>query len=336
MTMKDTERFVTGEDEELAALLRAAGTRARPAAAAAAAVRAAVEREWRDAIAARRRRRTFTAWAAAASVAVAALALWTARPLYLAAGDPLAALARVEGQVEYRDNANASWTSVTSSLNLKSGDRLRTGNAGRVALTLTNGLDVRLDSGTELAFVDSGHVALERGAIYVDSGAEAGAGSRALEIATPLGDVRHLGTQYQARLDDSVLRVAVREGRVSVGAGGVTTVAAAGEQILVAENTVRRSALPARSAQWTWINAVTPPFAIEGKSVADFLSWAARETGRSIDYASPEVARQAHGIVLRGSVAGLTPDQAVGAVLSTTPLRPEILGERIRIEGSAL
>jgi ferric-dicitrate binding protein FerR (iron transport regulator) len=334
--MKDTERSANDDEKDLAALIRAAGSRARPSAAAADEVRAAVGRQWRDSVAARRRRRTVTAWAAAASVTVAALALWTARPLYLPAGDPLASLARVEGPVEYRNRSGTGWTSATSSLELKSGDRLRTGGTGRVALALANGLDVRLDSGTELAFVDPGHVALARGAIYVDSGAGAEAASRELEIATPLGNVSHLGTQYQARLDDAVLHVAVREGRVSVGAKGVTTVAAAGEQVQVTEDRVTRSALPTHAAQWAWVNAVTPPFAIEGKTVADFLSWAARETGRSIDYASPDVARQARGIVLRGSVAGLTPDQAVSAVLSTTPLHPEILGDRIRIEGSTL
>lgn len=336
MTMKDTERSMSEEDADLSALMRAAGSRARPAAAAAAEVRAAVAREWRESVVARRRRRTVTAWAVAASVAVAGLALWTARPLYLPAHGPLASLARLEGSVEYQARPGAAWTSATPSLNVKPGGSLRTGDTGRAALTLANGLDVRLDAGTELAFVDTGHAELTQGAVYVDSGAGAEAGSRELEIATPLGDLRHLGTQYQARVGDAVLQVAVREGRVSVGARGVSTVAAAGEQVRVTTDSVTRSPLPAHSAQWQWINAVTPPFAIEGKSVADFLSWAARETGRSVDYASPEVAREAGGIVLRGSVTGLTPDQAVRAVLSTTPLRPEILGDRIHIEGSSL
>jgi ferric-dicitrate binding protein FerR (iron transport regulator) len=334
--MKDRGLDMTDEDRDLAALIRAAGPLARPAAGAAAEVRSALQSEWRDMLATRRRRRTFMGWAAAAGVGFAALTLWTARPLYLPAGDPLATLARVEGQVEYRDGSSGDWTSATFSLKLKAGDRLRTGRAGRVALTLGGGLDIRLDSGTQLALVDSGHVALAQGALYLDSGNATEARANDLQVGTPLGDVSHLGTQYEARLDDGTLQVAVREGRVKVGVRGVDVLAKAGEQIRVADTVVSRTALPTNSDQWSWVSAITPPFPIEGKSVADFLSWAARETGRSVEYSSPEVARQARGIVLRGSITGLTPDQAVGAVLSTTPLRPEILGDRIRVEGSAL
>jgi ferric-dicitrate binding protein FerR (iron transport regulator) len=336
MTTKEPGLDMTDEDLDLAELIRAAGARTRPAAGAAAEVRSALESEWRGLVAGRRRRRTFAGWAAAAGVGVAALALWTARPLYLPTGDPFATLARVEGQVEYRGASDPGWISVTSSLNLKSGDALRTVGIGRVALTLASGLDVRLDSGTQLAFVDSSHVALDHGAVYVDSGAAGDARRRDLQVATPLGDISHLGTQYEVRLDDGSLRVAVREGRVKVGIKGTTVLANAGELIRVADSGVSRTVLPRSSDQWSWVGAITPPFPIEGKSVAEFLTWAGRETGRSIDYASPEVSRQAHGIVLRGSVAGLTPDQAVSAVLSTTPLRPEVLEDRIYIEGSTL
>jgi ferric-dicitrate binding protein FerR (iron transport regulator) len=334
--MQDTKQSTADDDRDLASLIGAAGSRIRPSANAMAEVRSAVANEWRSVVARRRRRRTFVGWAAAAGISAAALVLWTARPMYLASEDPFATLARVEGPVEYRRHSGDAWTSATVSLDLKSGDELRTGAVGRVAVVLGSGLDVRLDAGTQLAFVDSSHVALVHGAIYVDSGTGSDTPSRDLEVATPLGDISHLGTQYEARLDDGVLQVAVREGRVRIGASGATVVANAGEQLRVAEAGVSRSTLPAHSDHWAWVGAVTPPFPIEGKSVADFLAWAGRETGRSIDYASPEVARQASGIVLRGSVAGLTPEQAVSAVLSTTPLRPRIQVDRIHVEDSTL
>jgi hypothetical protein len=37
-------------------------------------------------------------------------------------------------------------------------------------------------------------------------------------------------------------------------------------------------------------------------------------------------------VVLRGTVEGLTPDEAVVAVLSTTSLRPVVEAEHIRID----
>lgn len=327
---------MTDQDHDLAALIRAAGPLAQPSAAVASAVRAAVVSEWRTMVSARRRRRRLAGWAAAAGIGVAALALWTARPLHPTAGGPLATLARVEGPVEYRGGSGTDWSSATPSVALQPGDAVRTGSAGRVALTLANGLDVRLDSATQLALVDAGHVTLERGALYLDSGSAAGSRRGDLEVSTPLGDISHLGTQYEARLDDGVLRVAVREGRVKIGVNGAAVVANAGEMIRVADTGVSRTAVARNSGEWDWVSTVTPPFPIEGKSLAEFLAWAGRETGRSIEYASPQVAREARGIVLRGSVAGLTPDQAISAVLSTTPLRPEIEGDRIRIEGSTL
>jgi hypothetical protein len=40
-------------------------------------------------------------------------------------------------------------------------------------------------------------------------------------------------------------------------------------------------------------------------------------------------------VTLRGTVAGLTPDEAVQAVLSTTSLQPRIQAEHIRVESIA-
>lgn len=333
--MQERENVVNAEDRDVAALISAAGPRPRLADGAAAEVRAAVEAEWRATVAGRRQRRNFTAWAAAAGLGAAAVAVWLARPLYLPASDPVASVARVEGGVEYRVGLGEDWVSAATAVSLRPGDELRTNDSGRVAVKFNNGIEVRLDTGTQLALVDSSHAVLARGGVYVDSGEGAEARLRDLEIGTPLGDVRHLGTQYQARLLDGALQVAVREGRVEVGTKATTVVGGAGEQLIFADGGVTRAPLPAHAGQWAWIGLVTPPFSIEGKSVDTFLAWAGRETGRAVDYASPTAAQQAHAIVLRGSVAGLTPEQAISAVLSTTPLRLEIQADRIRIEEPA-
>jgi hypothetical protein len=325
----------TDSDMDLAALLRKVGPRARPAESAAASVRAVVAAEWRAACVARQRRRRFTAWAAAAGIAVAAVAVWLARPLYLPSHGPVASLARVEGDVEYRGEPQDAWAQLPATATLRPGAELRTGATGRAALRLASGVEIRLDTGSRVAIDDAHRVELQRGGIYVDSGAGRPDASRDLELDTPTGTVRHVGTQYQAHILDDGLRVGVREGRVAVRLRDTETVGAAGEQLTIEADRVSRSALDPHGQAWAWIGAVTPPFAIEGRSVDDLLAWAGRETGRQVAYASPAVAQRAHRIVLKGSVAGLTPDEAVTAVLSTTALRPVLETDRIRIETAA-
>jgi hypothetical protein len=65
-----------------------------------------------------------------------------------------------------------------------------------------------------------------------------------------------------------------------------------------------------------------------------FLAWAGRETGRTVVYGSPDVEQQARAVILSGTLEGLTPDEAVAAVLSTTSLQAALDGDRIRIEAA--
>ena len=320
-----------GEDDvDLARLLVATGTRDQPSAAASAQVRAAVEAEWRRYVAVRRRRQ-YSNWAAAAGVAVAALALWMARPLYLPAAGPVASLARVIGDTQI-DTGDGRWTPLAAGSVVKAGAVIRTGGNGRAALTMQDGVQLRLDSVTRVAFNDASKVSLSRGAVYVDSGAETGAPTAGFVLETPVGSVRHLGTQYEARLADGDLRVGIREGRVEVTGARGTVLGGAGELLTVSDDSATRSRLSPTASEWKWVNDVTPPFSIEGRSVDAFLIWAARETGRKVVYSSPAAEHQARIVTLRGTVEGLAPDQAVTAVLATTSLRPAVDGDQITIE----
>jgi ferric-dicitrate binding protein FerR (iron transport regulator) len=322
------------DDTDLAALLAAAGARSRATPEAMASVRAAVESEWRATVAARQRRRPFNGWAAAAGVAVAAVAVWIARPTYPPADAVVASVTRVVGEVQ-QDSGDGRWSAIGASGPVTAGTRLRTGEGGRVALRLTDGVELRLDAGTLVALEDAEHASLSQGAVYVDSRSESGATGAAFELETPAGKVRHLGTQYQARLAGDGLRVAVREGRVQVGTSTGAVQGAAGEQLVIGSAGIERSALAPNAADWAWLAAVTPPFTLEGRSVEDFLAWAARETGRVVVFASHEAAERARAVTLSGTVEGLSPDEAVAAVLSTTTLRAQIETGRIRVESVA-
>lgn len=333
--MNDEPTLASQDDGDLARLLKSIGTRDRPSDGVAREVRAAVEAEWKKTIAMRRQRQHYVGWAAAAGVAVAAVALWVARPLYMAPSGPVASLARVVGDVQF-DAGDGRWTPLEAGSVINAAAAIRTGRDGRAAIGMTDGVELRLDSDTQLAFNDAHEATLVRGAVYVDSGSGAGAPAADFVLATPIGSVRHLGTQYQARLTDGELQVGVREGRVEVGTARGPVLGGSGELLTISDTSASRSRLAPSAAQWKWVNEVTPPFSIEGRSVDEFLTWAGRETGRSIVYSSPVAERQARSITLRGTVEGLTPDLAVSAVLATTSLQPVVGDEQITIDTAAV
>jgi ferric-dicitrate binding protein FerR (iron transport regulator) len=332
--MSEHQQSYDRDEAALERLIVAVGPRQQPSAAATSEVRAAVEAEWRRTIDARQQRRRFAAWAMAAGFAVAAVGAWLARPLYLPEAATVATLTRVVGDVE-ASSGDGQWQRLANGTGVKSGAVLRTGSDGRTAITLSSGIQLRLDTGTQLALNDVDEAALARGAVYVDSGAGTGAPAARFVLDTPAGDVRHLGTQYEARLDGSMLQVGVREGRVEVSGGHGAVIAEAGELLAVSgTGQVTRGALAPNASSWDWVQGITPPFSIEGRTVDEFLTWAGRETGRTVEYASPEVARQARGVTLNGTVEGLPPERALAAVLATTSLEPTLAGDRIRIEST--
>ncbi len=332
--MHDESTPAGQDDGALARLLAATGTRDRPSDRVAREVRAAVEAEWKKSVAARRQRRQYTNWAAAAGVAVAAVALWVARPLYLPANGPVASLARVVGDVQV-DAGGGRWIPIAAGSVVTANAVIRTGGGGRAAIGMNDGVVLRLDSGTQLAFNDAHEASLSHGAVYVDSGSDAGAPAADFVLTTPIGSVRHLGTQYEARLADGELRISVREGRVDIGTARGPVLGGAGELLTISETGATRSRLAPTASQWKWVNEVTPPFSIEGRSVDDFLTWAGRETGRKVVYSSAAAESQARSVTLRGTVEGLAPDLAVSAVLATTSLRPVVEDEQITIEAAA-
>lgn len=321
-------------DRDLESLLRSAGSRLQPPAGMAREVRAAVEAEWRDVVAARRPRRRLAPWLAVASVAALAAGTWLVAPRLMTGPAEIASVARVTGGADYRREQGDSWQPLRAGTNLRPGDEIRTAVDGRVALQFEDGLDVRLDTTTTLAMSDSDTASLAAGRVYVDAG-PAGAASRDFAIDTALGQVRHVGTQYMAGLDAAGrLGVAVREGSVALDTGREPVIARAGESLTVSQDgRVVRAHLTAQDEQWAWARAIVPAFAIEGQSLDAFLAWAARETGRQLVYSSAEAAREAESIELKGSVSGLAPEAAVAAVLTTTPsLQHRFAGSQLRIE----
>ncbi len=270
-------------------------------------VRRATRQVWRQRLAARRWRYGSALVALAASLLVAlGTVLWLRSVL----DSPAATLAVVNGEVLLDGQ-------VVVGEDLAAGTRITTGAAGHVALQLAGGAELRLDAASELQLTGRRGARLLRGAVYVAVDSPVGSAA-ALELWTPAGLVRDIGTRFEARLDSAGgLRLRVRDGLVLLErpAGETVEVAAGGELEVAANGALHRGATEPWDEvwSWTWRAAALPD--IEGATLASFLDFVAQEAGWRILYSSAESERAAATAVLYGSLAGLDRDQALQVVL---------------------
>ena len=191
---------------------------------------------------------------------------------------------------------------------------------------------LRLDENSTLRIEAPDRFTLLRGRVYADTG-EHVYRNGALRIDTQFGAVTDIGTQFAVSLQDDLLDVAVREGRVDVRRDKVLLVAMSGERLTLDEqggSTV--DWLAATDDYWDWTTRLAPAFEIEGKSLMDFLKWASRESGRILFFADSEVRMAAMRTDLHGSIEGFAPLEAIDSVLATTAFRYRIEPDRIVIE----
>ncbi len=272
-------------------------------------VHAAARREWQTAY---ERRRTFR-WGmpfalAAATAAVAVFLVLRAPEVVIA---PVATVALVG------DGTSDTNAGLTRGDVVYPGTALVTGERG-VALTLNNGLSVRLDAGTTVTFESIESVALDEGRLYADTG-PAIYDDRSITVRTRVGSATDVGTQFAVALDGDDMRVAVREGRVDVTAGRDAWTAQAGERLTITPGSgATFDSVSQHDESWNWASSLAPTFDIENRSLLDFLRWAARETGRELVFESEEVRIAAMRTTLSGSIEDFTPMEVVGAVMPTT------------------
>ncbi len=328
-----------GEDEAIGGLLRGMAPVAEAPPEVRERIRAAVAAEWRTTVAtgkAPARRWQRPALALAAGFAVAAVAIGVLRQSPPPVAPAFATLARFSGAVEA--GAGQDWQPVTAGQSLAVGQQLVTGPEGRAALALARDVTLRLDGDTRISLAAADRVVIERGAVYLDSGLRPGAGPP-LSLDSRFGTTRHLGTQYEVRVLPATLEVSVREGQVETRpatGGAVAVVARAGEQVVLApDGRHERRTIDRRDPRWDWIAEVTPPYAIEDRPLAEFLAWVCRETGRDLAFADPGAEAAARDLTLRGSIAGLAPDQALAAVMATTALTYQDRDGRLIVQQAA-
>jgi ferric-dicitrate binding protein FerR (iron transport regulator) len=293
-------------------------------------MRTAVFGAWRDEYVtrARRRRLTVAVLLAAAASVVIAFAIW--RPIRPPAPVPVPVPVLVAHIDHLTGHATGSPAPFTAGDAVMSGSTITT-SAGTLAMTLTSGVQLRLDASSS-AHVDSvTDVALERGAVYVDS-----AGSP-ISIHTPAGIVRDIGTRFEVRLPGAGMRVRVRDGQVRVtAANGVDVRADAGRELLLKpDGSIDRRPISATGSEWAWVERAAPLFSVEGKTLGAFLDWVSREGAWDVTFADRRFSEAARATVLYvrpDLLKGLTPAEALGVILPTCGLRHRIDGHRVVIE----
>jgi ferric-dicitrate binding protein FerR (iron transport regulator) len=320
------------EDDDIALLIRLAGRRPAVPEDVTARVRAAAHEHWRNEV--RSRARVRFLWTAGALAAAASVILAIAWSVFRVAPAPPPGL---QASVRVESVAGPAWAGgrpLRAGDGLPAGAGIETGEQGRVAVRLPSGHSVRLDSASRIRILGRVTLALDRGAVYVDSGAHART-AEPLSLRTPLGEIRETGTQYEVRVGADSIRIRVREGSVVLrAASGLHEVDALTELESDGHGSSKTTEISKYGPEWDWVTGIAPSLEIEGLSARAFLDRMAREGGWTLRFADEETARLAEKTVLQGSIEGLTLDQALEAVLPTCGMVHRIEDGRLIVDRS--
>jgi len=315
--------------DEVRELLAEAGSPPPIPAAELAGIRRAAREEWRARHTGPAKRsgnsRSWLAIAAGLLLAVT-LAWWSMGRLPSGSAEVVATVALVRGDASVTPAASDEARSPIAGDELTTGSTVQT-STGRLAIASPGGPSIRFDAGTEASIVSATRVELRHGAVYVDSGP--GHASN-VEIATPLGLVTEIGTQFEVRVGNGngeTVRVRVREGSVSLAHNGESYAASIGQQLTIdSRGEVFRASVAVRGREWAWAVEAAPSMNIDGRSVLAYLDWIARETGWEIQYTDAGLEQGAAENFINGSIEGLglTPEQSLEVVLPGSDLGYEL------------
>lgn len=321
------------EADIVESLIRSAGRRAEPPEDAYGHVFTVAHEAFRKKTA-KHRERMWYLWAGAAAVLVFAVALMARWSPPVVQQEELARVARATGEVEVA--TGDVWRPLAEArARMTPGIKLRTQTDARVALALTGGQSLRLAGSTEVMLDAAGRVYVLSGTIYVDSGARPSWSH--LEIVTPAGTARDMGTQFEIAVAGSALRLRVREGMVALDHGGRSVTGQAGEQIAIdGKGGISRATIAPFDAAWQWAEAIAPMPDMDGKPASELISWVARETGRRLAYESPLVEQRASAVILHGDIRNLPPMAALEAMLATTDLAVALDGDTMEIRARSI
>ena len=313
-------------------LFGSASPRPAPPAADEAQIRDAVQAEWRSQVQRRTRRRQFTALALAASVFLAVIVgLGLVRdPGGSFAAQQVATIGQQFGSVIIRTQGKIAGNAVAS---INGSDIVETRADAGIELGWHDGGSLRLDENTIVVFEAVDQIYLQKGRVYFDSVDSplstrvAQSGLVELRIRTDNGVVSHLGTQYMISANEDGLTISVREGEVSYNE--MQKLAKAGEKLEVSvDGSVEIEETEVYGDEWQWIEKTAPAVKLDGRRLSEALNWVGRETGHSIEFASPAAKTIADDFSLVGfdGEVSLNPTWALYVLAETADLNVRIDG----------
>lgn len=303
------------EMDPIAKLIQQAGAPPDTSPESRARVRQAVHTAWQGELKKRRQTRRGYLLAAAVLVLAGSFALFGGKLLTPLEEAPRVAIdAKVELLI---GDLLVDGQAASAEQKLEAGARLATPAGSRAALSYGLHRSLRLDSQSRLRLISPNHVELLAGALYLDAGPGAMPGFR---ITTPWGDVAEQGTQLEVRLEGDLLRLRVREGRAELNGGGRVE---AGVELLLRQGArPLYQPLSAGDVSWDWAVRTAPPFAPDGKSLADAVAWYHRESGRQV-FVPPQLEARLPRLKLRGAPIAASPDEVFPFLVAAAGLTAE-------------
>ena len=326
----------SAEDSRLEALFEHASRRPEPPEADRVAVMQAVRSEWQSISGKRRLRRRVVGFSLAAAVALAVLVTALSTPELASVPQPVrfAMVEKTSGNVRLISaEPGQGPAALARDMPVSTGQTIKTGNQSGAALLIDTAISLRIGPDTEIVLTDRKSVELRSGRVYVDTQAgespyTAMQSQKLLEIITVRGAIAHMGTQFMVRLNPEELNVSVREGRVRFSdraqADTGPLVVEQGQGLAVKAGGEREvDSIVSHGQDWEWAEELGPGFVLDGRTMASFFDWVAKETGLEVSYASPEAKANSETTVLHGKI-DLPARQALDVVLLSSDLSATI------------
>jgi hypothetical protein len=306
------------QDENLAKLLRTAGSRSAAPEDLAKRVEQNVRSHWNKTIRVRKAVR-FILVLSSSVAACLLLYIFSLDRLAKEVPVPVGIVENLSGNVFVTSKENIEGPNgfLRRSDVLIAGSTLESGESGRLLMRLLGGVTLRMDANSRVRIVSESNFVLDQGAVYFDSGNR----RSSVTLLTGIGTVQDTGTQFEVRLQKESIRIRVREGSISFQAKGVSKTANAGTELAVdTTGKASQNSISKYGEDWDWVSEVLPTFRLEGRSLMEFLTWVSRENGWTLRFESPHIRDSANKIILHGSIAGFSSSESPAAILSVSGL----------------
>lgn len=272
------------------------------------------------------RLRRFRPLAIAASVLIvvsATFVLWN--QIRLPSTPQLASVERVLGEVQINNENIHDYSEITANT------LIQTGETGRIAIRMSGGQSLRINTSSKLTVHSPNHISLETGAIYIDS---SNAQEEPMRVSTPLGIAQDIGTQFQVSLSGMQLVVGVRQGLVEVTRAGQKTLSISKGFYAELNNTddSELNPLQTNDPNWAWIETIAPQFDIQNANLAQYLQWYTQESGLELVWANADSELNALNTQLSGSIAGSSLAEGLLLVKQVAPFQYQVTGDRFWVK----